>query len=647
MKDNKEQVRISFAVRSSPSGRSARVGGVRRFALAVALCLLASIGAGGCGRQDRLEPTALEYPDETPLVDWGVLEDPQAILYGTWVPKAVSAWSTDDVLLGLWPGVIVRITGDTYRRLDLPGHQRIRGLVCNDDGSAWCLDYLGGVWLLENDGWTRRAELAGDDFRGLARDANGRLWAFGDEGVLWCGTTEGWQRKALPDSLDLHDLWADPSGDVYLVSSSLALVHVTDTGWEITTLEYPAPDDHAKRIEGDGNGQLVVGAVDRAYVWLYDGAEWVKWPGGSSSADLITDLFWSGADLCGVLSNQTRIGRWNGDGWDDGAHLSETQRGDAGLSCPVGTDRILAFESGSVTALGEMTATLFSPGLGRLIGAVQLDGVLYAGYARGNLLVQDGEVWRSGPQILGEGESLISVWPDSRGEALLAVGTEGIREWRDGVVREIYEFEHSSWSEVLGQDDGSLLFYDRLDSDYRFYTIRDGVLTATGLRCSSSDMRDACLGSEGRILALESWRLREVTGTGSRTLLTLGGWWARGILLDPDRGAVLYGDDKVLLEDGDAFVDVSPWDSGGGAPWRRVRLVDLVHDGRNDWLGVSDVTARLYRYDGTAWSKLNLLLPESGRVEFIGAQIRPAGDGTFLLFNSIMLQRFIPPGAGL
>lgn len=594
-------------------------------------------GLFGCGHQDRLDPVNPPPPSPMQFTSWGTLVDILPPVFWGYRPTGLAGWSRDDILLGMGDGVILRKTGDFYRRQDLPLEKYVVNLQCNPDGTAWCLDSEGGVWLLDGGQWQLEQDLPeGEGYEGLQADGLDRLWVYGRQGMLWRRTGEEWFQYELPDTLNIDDAWLEPDGSPVLVTEQLDVIRVQGDSWEVTTLTWPAPGSQRKIIEGDGAGRLAIAEAGASFFWLYEDSVWTEVEDVLLERPRLTDVFWLDDDLYGVLYENTAVARWDGEQWVDEQDFPGVVGYQEAISSPVGSGRVIGMGSG--LALG------FYPGppqvLAEKVANIQCVALAgdtpLIGFYSGETMRKEASGWRLEPRALPLEESLRGIIPDRDGGFVLLGSHSIVRVPASGPPETLAELQYPDF---YPQDDGTVL----VGHEEELYELVDGRLNYLMPFSYRSDPTSMKRDRQGRVVVLDSWRVSFVENGTASTWWTLAGWEPRGLIVDPLRGVGVYGHDRALIESAAGFADVSPWTTGV-VTWKPLGLDDVCVDGQGGWLATIPSGDRILRYDGEEWFWLDHTFPGVADVSDRGIQIQPAGDGSFLLFSRSLLMRLVPEG---
>jgi hypothetical protein len=612
-----------------------------RFCLALFLTVLLTLVLSGCGKQDRLDPGSPEPPDSLPLISWGTFQDELPPIFWNSRPTAVAGWSGDDFLLGMGNGVILRKTGDLYRRVDLPQQNYVVHLHCRSDGTAWCLDSGGGFWLLDGDRWNLVRDLPGvGGYTGFQVDSQDRMWVYGGLGVLWRRTAGDWMQFDLPDTLNFCDGWIGPDDAAVLVSEDLDVLRMQGESWEVETLTWPDPSYARKMIEGDGAGRLAVAGEAGNFLWLYDGSTWTRFQEDAAEDEFqLADVFWLDGELYGLLFHDGQAARWDGGNWIEKQDLPGAAYWDYMLSSPIGEGRLIGLERGAAVEFYPGHLRQVSGRLDRISAVAQGSGGLFVAYYSGEYMRKLGDSWQLAPRVLDSDDPVRrhGLVVDSEGGLTLIGNGSVVRVVGDGAPEELTEM--NSISEVYPQDNGSAIFTHGED----VYEIAEGKVTWLASLYDLSSMRQIARDRNDGLYVLQPWRLLVCKNGAQETLMTFTDWYAWRFVLDSQLGMGIYGNDRVLLESGDDFVDVSPW-AMEGANWERLVLYDICPDGQSGWLGACATTGEILHFDGEDWARLDHTFPEVADVADDGLQIVSAGDGSFLIFNESMVQRLTPEG---
>lgn len=610
--------------------------GSRRLLLMPMMLLVLS----GCGRQDRLVPVAPGAQEEMETVEWGALEDLAPPIAWSSRSLSVSAWSADDVVFGVDNGVVVRITGDQYRRIDIPQQNRVYGLDCREDGSLIAMEQTGGFYIHDGTGWRTWVRVPGLYYRGMEPDGEGGYWAYGGNGTLRHGDDTYWERVDLPDSLDVDDCWIAPDGTAWCVTEELDVIRAVGTDFTVETLVHPPPRNSYKFIEGSPDGRLAVGGSGETDLYLYDGQDWTRVDTGMNDPTPLSDLFWEDGVLHALTYYDSEFVTLEEGEWVGSAPMPDLLGGmQPSIASPLEGGRVYGLPRGGVVVYSDGTVSQVGARIYPLVAAAQLDDRMYVVSEQGSLLAQGDGCWESvldgidsGPGILQGG--MIAVPPDG----LLLLGRSRSFLWREGQSLEILSEAESS-REVFRQSESEVYL-----RTYRMLSRLDGATEAEVHEfVGDADVVDICRGEENELWLLASTWLGRIRDEHEEIELTLEGWSPRGLMYDPQRGMAAFGNARVLLCDGDDRQDVSPWRVTAGK-WSRVSVYDMCLDSEDGWIAASRDQSRLMRRIDDRWCILKLDLPISGKTFNQGVYLDPQPGGDVLVSSPTMLVRLVPGG---
>lgn len=610
-----------------------------------ALCLLLSavlLVLSGCGRQDRLVPVAPAQPAPLESKPWGMLVDEEAAFLSGGTPHSVAGWSATDYCLGSGDGMVVRIQGDQFRRIRIPGGENVKALHCWPDGTLEAVDWYGRVWLRADEEWSMIHDLARTGCRGVCPDRAGGLWIYGNDGMLVHQSGGAWTDHALPDSLDLGGAWVAPDETVWLVTGRYQVVRLQGDDWTLETLPDSPTYYSTLMIDGSDDGRIAVGIYGSSELWIREEGAWTMAEFEDPADNYLRDLYWQDGELYGVHSYSRMLARWDGAAWVRLVDLPEEIPTYASCrSCALDGGRLLAYDYGQVVHATPSSLEVISPRLGDIAGAAELDGELHVVYATGTHLVRRSDHWQVQEPFPVEGGSLIfdGLGTDSSG-GLVAVGNRVISRLQPGqepttiatemYVNRLYRTGEQEALLLYGSDEIMRLEGDSLEQ----------VGTLVG-----SSPSDLCEDGSGGFYVLDDYLLTQLQGDEERTVQVLSGWQPEALLYDPARGVVLAGDDKVLLLDQDGIHDVTPWVltiSGLHA----AEVLDLCLDAEGQWLALSEESDAILRFDGQAWSDTEMDLSAIDALGNWRLTIRPSGSGDYLLFSDELVARLIPGSEG-
>lgn len=604
--------------------------------------LAALILAAGCGRQDRLVPVSPAQPQPLESIPWGTLVDEQAICLDSGAPDAIAAWSLDDFCFGSEDGMVIRIQGDEFRRIRIPEEDEVRALYCWPDGVLEAVDRRGRVWFRENQEWTQRQDLDRDDCRGVCPDDAGGLWLYGSDGMLVHQTGESWTDHSLPDTLHVTDAWVAPDDAVWLVTNRWQVIRWKDGDWSIESLSDDPPYYGTLMIAGfdDGtdDGRIAVGIKGDYELWFRDEGVWTAAQFENPFDNKLRDLYWQEGELYSLHSNSRMLARWDGAAW---VHLvdlpDEIGTFEPTRACSAGGVRLIAYEAGRTVVATPSSLDVVSPPLGDIWGVVEADGVLHVAYREGTHLVRRDDHWQlQEPFAVGDGSLIYDgLGTDSSG-GLVAVGSHGISLLQEGLeptwlatgiyVGRLFRFgDHES---VLLYGSDELMRLDGADLE------QVGVL-------KTSSPSALCEDGSGGFYLLQDHLLKRLHGDEEETVRILSGWDPAALLFDPARGAVVAGNEKVLLHGPDGFRDVSPWAQTISGTIH-VDVWDLCRDGQGGWLALSNGHDAILRFDGEAWSETGLTLSQIGAQNSWRLTIRRVDAGGCLIFSDSQVAHLVP-----
>lgn len=594
--------------------------------------LVALMVMAGCGSQDRYQVVGPGLAMVVEESHWADLFPVQGFgnVYGRY--RAVE-WN-GDLVFGAYGSLVYRVLPEGYEPLTpLPDDFYIRGLTVGPDGNLWACDWHGHVVRYEMDEWVTEVDFDVSSYiRGIFLDHQGRVVVYGENSNLWRRDSSGnWERQVLAEPAHLCSFWCENGAPPVFVTYEQQLVEEVDGIWEISNplvedrytcnSQYTASEDGRRVFRGYSSGDFLMDEGDGWNVHSLDFSD--------------GHMFWYSNEL--YATETSNPGLWH---WENGTWVLVGDLGcnghDAKSFSRNGQRQILLDDGASVLFDGQ-SLTDFSPKIGECRGYGMVDGLPHSITSSGMLLQLENGIWVNRGFPLENSNFLAygQPWTLDEGGHPVFLGQSEVSSW-DGQEfhRQILD---QRVEKAFIQGNGTLA----LVSDDQVGVLADGeVQWLENHLMSTWEIKSCILGPNGEIWILIDGRLVLVDGGNLTTVVTFQGWSPSRMILDPDRGLVIWGWSRLVVVDGATITDYTPF-------WRSnlelvsSEIVNLTLDGLGGWVAHDDFHRTLLHFDGQNWRGLD----HNFWNDFgYGGDMFLTGEGTLILQDGIdILQLEIIP----